>query len=57
MEEGQVYQSSDQTNYVYDEVFPALPEMATTDVVKVCNNKMRVGSSVITQVCSLNVEF
>lgn len=40
--------------FVYDELFPALPESANsapaTDLGK-WNNKMRIGSSVITQVC------
>uniref|UniRef100_A0A023FAG6 Putative vigilin n=2 Tax=Triatoma infestans TaxID=30076 RepID=A0A023FAG6_TRIIF len=69
MEECQVYQTSDmmagpsslvgeeeQENsslFVYDELFPALPESANsapaTDLGK-WNNKMRIGSSVITQV-------
>ena len=44
---------SEQQLYVYDEVFPALPESNNTtpmsDLGK-WSNKMRIGSSVITQV-------
>ncbi|XP_014294647.1 vigilin [Halyomorpha halys] len=58
MDEGQVYQSS-QLLYVYDELFPALPESANpapaSDLGK-WNNKMRIGSSVITQVFRVPAE-
>ncbi|XP_014242166.1 vigilin [Cimex lectularius] len=56
MEEGQVYHSntqSDQSQYVYDEAFPALPESANPTPINNIgqwNNKMRIRSSVITQV-------
>ncbi|CRK92791.1 CLUMA_CG006242, isoform A [Clunio marinus] len=36
--------------YSYDDLFPALPESATPKFTAPTNNKMRIGSSVITQV-------
>ncbi|XP_063232691.1 vigilin [Bacillus rossius redtenbacheri] len=47
--------------YTYDEVFPALPESATSASPTVnqlgqWNNKMRIGSSVVTQVFRVPVE-
>nr|BAN20317.1 high density lipoprotein binding protein [Riptortus pedestris] len=59
MDEGQVYQSSSQLLYVYDELFPALPESANPPPVSDLgkwNNKMRIGSSVITQVFRVPAE-
>lgn len=52
IEEGTAYEPSVRS---YDDLFPALPESApaaqtTNNVMGEWNNKMRVGSSVITQV-------
>ncbi|KAL1137858.1 hypothetical protein AAG570_009554 [Ranatra chinensis] len=50
MEEGQIVHS--EQLYIYDEVFPALPESNPTPINDLgkWSNKMRIGSSVITQV-------
>lgn len=48
------------TTYSYDEVFPALPESSTTDMQQSSlgqwNERMKVNSSIITQVFSVPVE-
>jgi hypothetical protein len=36
--------------YSYDDLFPALPESTTPKFSAPANNKMRIGSSVVTQV-------
>ena len=55
MEEEAAYEPP---TYTYDEVFPALPESVTSASPTVnqlgqWNNKMRIGSSVVTQVSVL----
>lgn len=50
VESQQPQQNNNNAAACYDDLFPALPESALPKFNNVPNNKMRVGSSVVTQV-------